>query len=100
MMDTLLSIDLIASNPKVRNGRPYILGTTITVIDVAIAHVYHQQNASGIMEWFGLEAAQVYAALAYYYAHKDDLDVQIQSRIEHAEALEANQVGRTRSILP
>lgn len=73
-MDTLLSIDLIATNPGIRNGRPYIIGTTITVSDVAVAHIYHGQDAAGISAWYRLELAQVYAALTYYYAHKPDID--------------------------
>ena len=33
-MDRMQSINLIAINPDVRSGRPYIVGTTITVADV------------------------------------------------------------------
>jgi hypothetical protein len=40
-MSTIQTIELIATNPEVRNGRPYILGTTVTVSDVAIAKNYH-----------------------------------------------------------
>ena len=66
----LQSINLIAINPKVRNGRPYIIGTTLTVADVAIAKIYHHQDPDGIADWYGLTLPQVYVALAYYYDHK------------------------------
>lgn len=33
---TVLSIDMIVSNPKIRRGRPIIAGTTLMVQDVAI----------------------------------------------------------------
>lgn len=92
-MDTIQRIDLIATNPTIRNGRPYILGTTVTIADVVIVHLYHAQDADGIAAWFGLSLPQVYAALAYYYAHKPELDEQIRAQIDHAEQLKANRVG-------
>jgi uncharacterized protein (DUF433 family) len=98
-MDTVQSINLIAINPKVRNGRPYIVGTTVTVSDVAIARIYHAQDADGIADWYQLSLPQVYAALAYYYAHKDDIDEQIRAQIRHAEDLKAKRVGNEGSLL-
>lgn len=73
-MDIVQSINLIAINPNVRSGRPYIVGTTVTVADVVIVKLYHGQDADGIAEWYGLTLPQVYAALAYYYDHKADMD--------------------------
>ena len=93
------SINLIAINPKVRRGRPHIVGTTITVADVAIAHVYHGQDADGIADWYALSLPQVYAALSYYYDHKAEIDEQIRAQIRHAEELEENRVGNEGSLL-
>jgi len=93
------SINLIAINPKVRRGRPHIVGTTITVADVAIAHVYHGQDADGIADWYALSLPQVYAALSYYYYHKAEIDEQIRAQIRHAEELEENRVGNEGSLL-
>lgn len=64
-MEIIQSINLIAINPKVRNGRAYIVGTTVTVHDVAIAKIYHAQDVDGIADWYGLTLSQVHAALAY-----------------------------------
>jgi len=44
--------------------------------------------------------AQAYAALAYYYEHKIELDEQIRAQIQDAEALAAGEVGSKRSLLP
>lgn len=98
-MDAMQSINLIAVNPKVRRGRPYIIGTTITVADVAIAHIYHHQDADGIADWYSLSLAQVFAALSYYYDHKAEMDDQIRSQIRHAEDLEERRVGNEGSFL-
>lgn len=92
-METIHSINLIATNPKVRNGRPYIVGTTLTVADVAITKIYHGEDADGIAAWYGLSLPQVYAALSYYYDHKSELDEQIRTQIRRAEELKDKRVG-------
>jgi uncharacterized protein (DUF433 family) len=99
-VNVVQSINLIAINSNVRRGRPHIIGTSVTVLDVAIAHVYHAQNADGIAAWYALSLPQVYAALAYYYEHKDEIDAQIREQIQRAEAFEAGNVGNARSLLP
>lgn len=98
-MDTIYSINLIATNPDVRSGRPHIVGTGVTVADVAIAHLAHQQNADGIAEWYDLSLSQVYAALSYYYDHKTEIDNDIREREQLAEKLKEQRVGSRRSLL-
>ena len=100
MSATIHSINLIASDPKVRSGRPYIVGTTLTVADVAIVKIYHQQDADGIASWFGITLPQVYAALAYYYDHQSEMDEQIHAQIKYAEELKEKRVGSKDSLLP
>ena len=68
-METIQTIDHIATNPDVRNGRAYIVGTPVTVGDVVIARLYHQKGADGIAAWHGLTLPQVYAALAIVHRH-------------------------------
>lgn len=87
------SIDLIVSSPNVRSGRPVVRGTTIPVADIAIVKIYHQQDADGLADWFGLSLPQVYAALSYYYARRDEIDAHIRSRREQAETLKEQRVG-------
>lgn len=99
-METIQSINLIAINPKVRNGRAYILGTTVKVMDVAIAKIYHGQDADGIADWYGLNLQQVYAGLSYYYEHKPELDDLIQEQIRRTEALWEKRPGNEGSLLP
>ena len=92
-MDSVQVIEHIAINPAIRNGRPYILGTTVTVSDVIIAWLYHQKDADGIAGWYGLSLAEVYAALSYYYQNKDKMDGQIREQIRRAEALKERRAG-------
>lgn len=94
------SINLIGIDEKVRNGRPYLIGTSVTVADVAIVKIYHGQDADGIAGWFDLTLPQVYAALAYYYEHREQMDEQIRSQIQRAKELKEKRVGSKRSLLP
>ena len=97
---TVQSINLIGTSDQVRNGRPYIIGTSITVADVAIVKIYHGQDADGITEWFNLTLPQVYAALAYYYENREAMDEQIRSQIQRAKELKEARVGSEHSLLP
>jgi uncharacterized protein (DUF433 family) len=98
-MDAIQSINLIAINPNIRKGRPYILGTTVTVADIAIVKIYHGQDADGIAEWYGLTLPQVYAGLAYYYDNRDAIDDEVRSLIHRAEKLSEKRVGNENSLL-
>ncbi len=98
-MTTIQAIEAIGIDPNIRNGRPYIIGTSVTVLDVAIAQLYHALDADGIADWYGLSLPQIYAALAYYYQHKSELDDQIRAQIRRAEALKEQRVGSTDTLL-
>lgn len=99
-MLTVQSINLIATDERVRDGRPHLIGTSLTVADIAIVKIYHAQDADGLAQWFGLSLPQVYAALAYYYEHKDAIDADIRAKVQRAEEMRANRVGSPDSLLP
>jgi len=92
-MQTIQSINLIATDPKIRSGRPFVVGTTITVADVAIVKIFHAQGADDIAAWFDISLPQVYAALAYYYEHKAEIDADIRERDRIAVEMKENRVG-------
>ena len=98
-MTTIQMIEAIGTDPDIRSGRPYLVGTTVTVADVAIIRLYHGMDAEGIADWYGLSLPQTYAALAYYYDHKLDIDEQIRTQIRRAEGLKGRRVGATNSLL-
>lgn len=80
-MDTVLSIDLITTNPNVRGGRPCIRGTGLRVSDVVVAHLFHNQSPDELAAGFGVPLAGVYAALSYYFEHKSEIDEDIRDQI-------------------
>ncbi len=76
-MATILAIEHIEIDPQKRGGRPMIKGTGIMVKDI----VYDQRvglSVDYIAEQFGLTPGQIYAALSYYYDHKDEIDADMR----------------------
>jgi uncharacterized protein (DUF433 family) len=69
-----LPIEGIVSNPKVRGGKPIIDGTGLRVMDVAARVRFHHETPEEIAAGFQVTMAQVHAALAYYFAHQDAID--------------------------
>jgi uncharacterized protein (DUF433 family) len=98
-METIQALNLIATSPKVRGGRPYVIGTTVTVTDVIMARLYHNQEVEGIASWYDLTLSQVYAALAYYYEHKEEVDEQIREQVRRAKAVKEQRFGSQDSLL-
>jgi uncharacterized protein (DUF433 family) len=93
-METMLSIDLISSNPAARGGQPCIAGTGLRVTDVIIAHLFHDQTPDEIAVGFSVPLAGVHAAFAYYYEHKSELDSAIRQQIETARQFKAEWIAR------
>ena len=93
-METMQSINLVSTNPRVRNGRPCIAGTTIEIATIATAKVLGGQEPEEIAADLELSLLQVYAALAYYYDHKAPIDAPIQRRRQLALSMKEARVGR------
>lgn len=92
-METVESINLISTNPNVRNGRPCIAGTGLRVTDVVIAHIFHHRSPGEIASDYAISLAAAHAALAYYYQHKERLDEDIRQQIATARALKEQGIG-------
>ncbi len=87
MTATVLSIDTIVSDPNIRGGRPIIAGTGIRVMDIVASHIYRRFDPEELAVQYNLPLAQVYAALAYYYMHKQEIDQDLRQDLERAEKL-------------
>lgn len=84
-MVTIHPIDTIVSDPDVRDGHPVIEGSRVRVVDLAASHLYRHLTADELATNFNLSLAQVYAALAYYYQHKAEIDAVLRSEAQQAE---------------
>jgi uncharacterized protein (DUF433 family) len=92
-------LDLIVSDENIRNGQPCVEGTGVRVMDIALAKIAHAQDAEGIAEWYDLSLPQVYAALAYYYEHKEAMDTEIRQQMKQARELKEKGVGKRHTLL-
>ena len=96
-METVLSINLITSNPKVRNGRPCVAGTGLRVADVVVASVFNRHTPDEITAQYSISLGQVHAALAYYYEHKAELNQDVRELIATAKLLKEQAFGKANS---
>lgn len=67
---------------------PLIAGTTMKVIELVQAHIaYGWIRAELHLNHRYLTMSQIHSAFAYYWAHKEELDADMQRRFEYAEKL-------------
>ncbi|MCC7161923.1 MAG: DUF433 domain-containing protein [Anaerolineae bacterium] len=77
----------IELTPEVRNGKPRIAGTRITVADVVIMHWRMGQSLDEIAGKYNLPLAAAHAAMVYYYDHRKEIDESINQDQAFVEAL-------------
>ena len=70
------------------NQVPYLAGTTITVIELVMAHLAYAWTPEEIqINHRYLSMGQIHAALSYYWDHKSDLDKVIENDLEEVKRL-------------
>lgn len=75
--------DFISQTPDTCGGAPVIAGTRIRVSHIAYRYERERQNPDEIIQAYPhLTLAQVHAALAYYYSHREAIDREIASSDE------------------
>jgi len=89
----------IEATPGTRGGRPRITGTRITVADIVLMHRRLGRALKEISGTYDLPFAAVYAAMAYYYDHKDEIDRDLDQEQALAEAFRENNPSRLREKL-
>ncbi|MCP4708702.1 MAG: DUF433 domain-containing protein [Planctomycetes bacterium] len=81
-MTALLTLeDVIIRDPKLRNGRPIIAGTGVTVRTI-VGYYKLGLTPEETADEMGLELAGVYAALAYYHLNRDEIEADIMANSE------------------
>jgi uncharacterized protein (DUF433 family) len=81
--------DHIQVRPDTAGGKPCIRDRRITVQDIAIWHERLGKSADEIATEYDLTLADVYAALAYYFDHREEIDARMKEDRAFAEALRA-----------
>lgn len=77
----------IEMTPGVAGGKPRIAGHRITVQNMVIWHERLGRTADEIAAEYNLTLAEVYAALAYYFDHRTEIDQSIKADEAFAAAL-------------
>jgi uncharacterized protein (DUF433 family) len=65
---------LIVRSPETCSDRPRIAGTRVSVQQIAALHQEGLRTADILNEYEFLNLAQIYAALAYYYANQTEIE--------------------------
>lgn len=74
----------------VRSGKPHIAGTRITVADVKTMYLNAGMSLEEIAATYDLSLPAVYAAIAYYYDHRADIDRSIEESRAYVEQSRRN----------
>lgn len=98
-MTLLISKEHIEISPNVRGGKPCITGTRIAVEDVATMHLKMRQSLIEIAGKYMLPLASVYAAMAYYFDHRQDIDRRTIAEDRQVEALKHRYPSRLQAKL-
>jgi uncharacterized protein (DUF433 family) len=78
---------LISRTPGLRGGRPCVAGTGVSVRRIAVLH-NSGETPEEIAAGFGhISLAQVHAALAYYYANKEEIDADLEAELREHDRL-------------
>ncbi len=86
-----ISKEHIAKTPGVCGGKACIAGTRIRVMDIVAHAVQANRSPEELTTFFTtpISIADVYAALAYYFDHKDEIDGNFQEAREVADRMRA-----------
>lgn len=77
----------IVITPGVVGGRPRIAGHRITVQNIVIWHEWMKLCTDEIAAEYDLNLSEIYAALAYYYDNREQIDERIRTDETFVEEL-------------
>jgi uncharacterized protein (DUF433 family) len=83
---------LIIQSPEIREGRPRIAGTGVTVRRIVGWYKLGLSPEEIAAEIGHLSLAQVHAALAYYHANREEIEADIAAEEAEFERLEREHV--------
>ncbi len=71
----------------ISSGKPRVAGHRITVENIVVWHERIGKSADEIATEYDLTLADVYAALAYYFDHRTEIDQALEERKAFVKAL-------------
>jgi uncharacterized protein (DUF433 family) len=89
----------IIVTPNVAHGRPRIAGHRIRVQDVAVWHERMGMSPDEIADEYDLTLGEVYAALAYYFDHRKQIQADIERDRKFVRAMKRRTPSKLRPKL-
>jgi len=87
---TNVIVEHIGKTPGVCGGKACIAGHRIRVMDIVVWHEMHGYSPDEIVAMFaGITLADVYAALAYYFDNRQEIEDEFRKEDQIAEQLKA-----------
>jgi uncharacterized protein (DUF433 family) len=86
-MSTATAVNHIERTPGICGGKPRIAGHRISVQDIVIRHEHLGWSPDEIAAEYDLSLAEIYAALAYYFDHREEIETSIQASRAFVETL-------------
>lgn len=80
---------MITRSPGIKRGAPRIAGTGITVRTIARLHQQGLTPEEIAISRYNLKLEQVHAALAYYFANRDEVEADIARQDQETLRIEA-----------
>jgi uncharacterized protein (DUF433 family) len=91
-MQPVVSTHIELRSNRDGDSRAYVAGTRLRVQDIVSDHERHGLSPEEIArEYPHISLAQVHAALAYYYDHRDEVRAQMKSDEDYARRAEEEQ---------
>ncbi len=74
-----------------RQGVPFVSDTSTKVVEIVLDRLAYHWDADEIRRQHPhLSLAQIYSALAYYHDHQDEMDRDIEARLERVQKTRAD----------
>ncbi len=90
----------IEMTPGVVGGKPRIAGTRIRVMDIVAWHEKRGLSPDEIVDLFeGITLADVHAALAYYFDHREEIESAFQQEAQLVAEMKARYPSKLREKL-
>lgn len=91
MLGPMSATDPLAHIRLDDQGKAWIDDTKMKVLELVLDHVAYGWSAEEIYEQYRhLSLGQIHSALAYYYDHQKEIDVQIERDLEKVRDLRAS----------
>lgn len=81
-MSVLQLHDKIEIKPGIAGGQPRVAGTRITVKQIAVWHEFMGWSADEIATEYNLSLSDIYAALSYFFDHRQEIMAAIEAEDE------------------